>query len=174
MGIVDGETEVRADDRDSAIEALHNAHYTPLVRLVTLMVGDLHLAEEIVQDGFLKVYAGWHRIRDPDRRISYLRSAVLNGARNRLARTRVADRFVPFWSPPEDTTAARVLATDRERALVAELRKLPRRQRECVALRFYLDLYESEIAETLGISPGSVKTHTHRALQTLAERVEQP
>jgi RNA polymerase sigma factor (sigma-70 family) len=56
--------------------------------------------------------------------------------------------------------------------MIALLRSLPDRQRECLALRYYLDLPEAEIAATLGISVGSVKTHTHRGLAALATRLE--
>ncbi len=65
-----------------------------------------------------------------------------------------------------------VLATDRQRRLLAELARLPTRQRECLVLRFYLELSEAESAQALGISPGSVKTHAHRGLQALASRLE--
>jgi len=61
---------------------------------------------------------------------------------------------------------------DEHRAVVAALRTLPVRQRECVVLRFYQDCTETEIAQTLGISPGSVKTHLHRAMRTLSDRLE--
>jgi RNA polymerase sigma factor (sigma-70 family) len=55
--------------------------------------------------------------------------------------------------------------------MLTALRSLPTRQREVLALRFYLDLSEAEIAAALGISPGSVKTHAHRGLAALAHRV---
>jgi RNA polymerase sigma factor (sigma-70 family) len=58
------------------------------------------------------------------------------------------------------------------REVLAALRALPDRQRECLALRYYLDLSESEIAATLGISAGSVKTHTHRGIAALERALE--
>ena len=58
--------------------------------------------------------------------------------------------------------------------MITVLRSLPRRQAECLVLRFYLDLSEAETASTLGISPGSVKTHVHRGLAALATRLGDP
>jgi RNA polymerase sigma factor (sigma-70 family) len=60
----------------------------------------------------------------------------------------------------------------RRREVVALLTALPERQRECLVLRYYLGLSEAEIAATLGISTGSVKTHTHRGVAQLASRLE--
>jgi RNA polymerase sigma factor (sigma-70 family) len=67
---------------------------------------------------------------------------------------------------------AGAMASDETRQVLAALRTLPDRQREVLALRYYLDLSEAEIAVTLGISPGSVKTHAHRGLAALTDRLE--
>ncbi len=64
-----------------------------------------------------------------------------------------------------------VLLDDQQEVLEA-MRSLPRRQRECLVLRYYLDLSESEIASTLGISNGSVKSHASRGLAALAKHLE--
>lgn len=74
----------------------------------------------------------------------------------------------PGSSPevPED----RLLLDEEQIALLAEVRGLSPRQRDCILLRFYLELSEREIAETLHISPNSVKTHCRRALASLRER----
>jgi RNA polymerase sigma factor (sigma-70 family) len=64
------------------------------------------------------------------------------------------------------------LVADDQRAVLGALRALPDRQRDVLVLRFYLDLSESEIAETLGIAPGTVKTHTRRGLDALTEQLE--
>ena len=153
------------------LRELYRRHRNELVRLAALLVGDE--AEEIVQDAFVKAHAGWPRRRDPARSLSYLRSTVLNGARSRLRRRALAAR-IP-WGPERNAVSAEDLALVRDEHLrvVSALRRLPRRQRECVTLRYYLDLPESEIASALGISPGSVKTHLHRAVATLACRLEE-
>jgi RNA polymerase sigma factor (sigma-70 family) len=70
----------------------------------------------------------------------------------------------------EDEPSAEEQATGREsrREVVAALRGLPKRQRDCVALRYYLELPVPEIAETLGLSVNSVKTHLQRGLRSMA------
>ena len=64
------------------------------------------------------------------------------------------------------------MTLDEQRRVLAALRSLPDRQRDVLTLRYYLDLSEAEIAQTLGITPGSVKTHAHRGIAALAERLE--
>ena len=75
-------------------------------------------------------------------------------------------------SDPVDGPEAGAVAADETRRVLAALRELPERQREVLALRYYLDLSEAEIAATLGISAGSVKTHAHRGLAALTDRLE--
>ena len=96
---------------------------------------------------------------------------MLNGARSHLRHRGVERRHLRAVAAPTEAPETRPTTGDDERVLAA-LRSLPRRQREVLALRYYLDLSEAEIADTLGISAGSVKTHAHRGLATLAERLE--
>jgi RNA polymerase sigma-70 factor (sigma-E family) len=157
------------------LAALHQAHYASLVRLATLVVGDVGTAEQLTQDAFVKLQLRWGGLREPDKAPAWLRSAVLNGARSHLRRRRVSDRYAarhvaaPAAVTPESASERRA---EHER-VVAALRRLPRRQREAVALRYYLDLPEAEIATTMGTSTGSVKTHLHRGLAALAEHLRE-
>ena len=143
------------------LAALHRQHYRSLVRLAALL-GDRSMAEEVVQDAFVRVYAAGDRVRDP---LAYLRRAVVNGARSTLRRKRVRESALLTIArdiePPDDRTD-----------VISALRALPARQRECLVLRYYADLSEREIAEALGVSPGSVKTHTHRGLAALEKSWE--
>ncbi len=173
---LDGDDGVRAVDADvgaDALAVLHRDHYTSLVRLATLVVGDVGLAEQVTQDAFVKLQLRWGGLRRLDRAPAYLRSAVLNAARSHLRHRKVSDRHdarrtvAPAIATPE---AAALGRAEHER-VVAALRLLPERQREAVALRFYLDLREVEIAAAMGVSAGSVKTHLHRALATLARHL---
>ncbi|MCU1449586.1 MAG: SigE family polymerase sigma factor [Acidimicrobiales bacterium] len=151
---------------------LYESQRTSLVRLASLLLHDVHDAEEVVQDAFVKAYVRWGRLREPDRALAYLRSAVLNGARSRLRHLRVVERTAPD-SPPLGVSAdANLLVREEHERVIDALRSLPARQRECLALRYYLELSEAEIASTLGISQGSVKTHVHRGLASLAGRLE--
>ena len=164
--------EVTLVDRDEALRDLYQDHYRSLVRLAALLVDDRESAEDVVQDAFVKAYRSWERMRDPAAAPAYLRSIVLNTARSGLRRRLVAARNRPSPAPdaaPADEPA--LLSEDRREVLEA-LRSLPRRQRECLTLRYYLDCSEAEIAETLGISKGSVKSHASRGLAALAGRLE--
>jgi RNA polymerase sigma-70 factor (sigma-E family) len=143
-----------------------------LVRLASLMLHDDADAEEVTQDAFVKAYLAWDRIKDPDKALAYLRSAVLNGARSRLRHLKVVGRTESSQPGRHESAEAGALAADDHRRVIAALRSLPGRQRECLALRYYADLPEAEIAATLGISTGSVKTHIHRGLAALSSRLE--
>jgi len=152
-------------------EIFHH-HYRRLVGLAGLMVDDRESAEEVVQEAFESLYRSWGRLRDPQAAVAYLNRSVVNGSRSRL-RKRMTERA---YDIPDAGTApsAESLGLDRNERdeLVEALRALPRRQREVMVLRYYLDLSEDQIAEWLGISNGSVKRHAFRATQTLQKRME--
>jgi RNA polymerase sigma-70 factor (sigma-E family) len=156
-----------------ALAVLHQQHYTALVRLATLVVGDVGVAEQLTQDAFVRLQLRWGGLRQVDKAPAYLRSAVLNGARSHLRRRKVRDRHddrrtaEPATVTPESAALGRA---EHER-VVAALRRLPERQREAVALRYYLDLPGAEIAAAMGVSAGSVKTHLHRGLASLAAQL---
>jgi RNA polymerase sigma-70 factor (sigma-E family) len=158
----------------SDLDQLYREHYRSLVRLASILVDDVTTCEELVQDAFVAVLrrsGGWG---DPERAPAYLRSAVLNAARSHLRKQQVRRRWLrsvdaPANSPPAD--GATLVHAETE-VMLAALRRLPDRQRDVLILRFYLDLSEAEIARTLGISTGSVKTHAHRGLAALAHRID--
>jgi RNA polymerase sigma-70 factor (sigma-E family) len=161
--------------RHSAVastEALFRARYSEMVGLAGLLLGDRGAAEEVVQDAFAKFHLSRHRITDPDREVAYLRSIVCNLARGRLRRRSVERRLRP--APRLEVVPAPdvALARHRQETVAAGLASLPRRQRECVVLRYWLDLSERDIAATLGIAAGSVKSHLHRGLAALEGRLE--
>jgi RNA polymerase sigma-70 factor (sigma-E family) len=137
-----------------------------------MLLHDPSDAEEVVQDAFVQTHLAWGRLRESDKALPYLRSAVLNGARSRLRHQKVVARFDPGPPSPGASPEAAVMAGDDRRQLMTALRSLPDRQRECLVLRYYLDLSEAEIAAVLGISAGSVKTHAHRGLAALSARLE--
>jgi RNA polymerase sigma-70 factor (sigma-E family) len=156
-----------------ALADAHREHYRSLVRLASLLVDDLPTCEEIVQDAFVAMFRSPDRIHDQDKLLPYLRSAVLNGARSYLRRRVVRNRERPLRAVDDVASAetGAILADD-QRAMLLALRSLPDRQRDVLVLRFYAGSSESEIAATLGISPGTVKTHMRRGLDALARLVE--
>src|SRR5215469_8955817 len=154
-------------DRDAAITALYGTHYRPLVRLATLLVHDVATAEEVVQDSFVALHAGLHRLRDSEKTLSYLRTAVVNKSRSVLRHRVVVDRNAPKPSPDMPSAEHGALALLERSSVVKALHSLPHRQREVVVLRFYADLSEAQIADIMGITRGAVKSHTSRAMAAL-------
>ena len=168
-------TAVRSEVGPTATLAdMHREHYRSLVKLASLLIDDRAMCEEVVQDAFVAVFRSSARLRDESRLPAYLRSAVLNGARSQLRKRQVRTRLRSVDAPVADVASAETgaLIADDKRALLAALRSLPDRQRDVLVLRFYLDLSESEIATTLGIGAGTVKTHTRRGLDALARELE--
>ena len=149
---------------DEALELLYAAHFRQLVRLGVLLVHDVGTAEEIVQDCFLAVHAKWNRLHDPDKALAYLRQSVVNRSRSHLRHLSVVRRHADREAPLDPTEGADRAAHDHARraTVLDALRRLPRRQREVLALRYYLDLSEAEIADLLGTSRGAVNPHASR------------
>ena len=161
-----------ATNADAAITELYGAHYRSLVRLATLLLHDISTAEEVVQDSFVALHAGLHRLRDSEKTLSYLRAAVVNRSRSVLRHRVVVDRNAPKPAPDMPSAEHGALALIERSSVVAALRSLPDRQREVVVLRFYGDLSEAQIAAAMGITRGAVKSHTSRAMASLRSVLE--
>jgi RNA polymerase sigma-70 factor (sigma-E family) len=157
---------------DTAVGEMYAAHYRSLVRLSVLLVRDVETAEEVVQDAFVAMHGRWRRLREPDKALAYLRQCVVNRSRSVLRHRGVRARHVP--APPLEGPGsdADVMAAERRTHVLDALRELPERQREVLVLRYYLDLTEARIAETLGISRGAVKSHASRGAARLRELLE--
>lgn len=158
---------------DDAITALFAREYARLVRAAVLLVGDLETAEDVVQDAFVAVHRRWPDLADPERVGGYLHRAVVNGSRSVLRHRTVVDRHAGKLAEGGTAVDAAdaVLARTTRAAVLEALAALPRRQREVLVLRHYLDLSEAEIAHTLRISTGSVKTHASRGAAALRTRL---
>jgi RNA polymerase sigma-70 factor (sigma-E family) len=162
--------EVTTIDADTALEQLYAAHYTGLVRMAVLLLRDQGLAEDVVQDSFVAMHGRWERI-DPAKAPAYLRQTVVNRSRSALRHRGVVERHRPEPLPDGAPADASVLQTERRTAVFDALADLPTRQREVLVLRHYLDLSEADIAATLGISRGAVKSHASRAAAALRARL---
>ena len=158
--------------RDEAITGLFSAYHRQLVGFAMLLVDDLATAEDVVQDAFLSLHRRWSWLRDPQAAYEYLRTAVVNGSRSQLRRRRVRAERGPDPDPAPPSPEATVADKAEQAAVRAGLETLPRRQREVLVLRYYLDQSEAEIARTLSISVGSVKQHASRGLAALTARLE--
>ncbi|WP_375480111.1 RNA polymerase sigma factor [uncultured Jatrophihabitans sp.] len=149
---------------------LYQLHWRYLVRLATLLVDDVASAEDVVQDAFLALHKRAGALREPDAALAYLRTSVLNLSRSVLRRRRVARKHLTVAEPEAGPSADHdVLLRDEHRAALQAVRTLPRHQREVLVLRYWSGLSEREIADTLGISTGSVKSAASRGLAALAK-----
>lgn len=154
------------------VAALFDAEAASLTRLARFYVDDKTAAEDLVQEAFIRFARHHGRLRDPDRAAAYLRSIVINLARDHNRRGFVSWRHRPP-AQPDAPSAAETAEERAERAAVVEaLRALPRRQRDCVTLRYYYDMPVAEIAATLGLSVNTVKTHLQRGLDALGATLE--
>lgn len=154
-------------DADEAVSQLYGAHYTRLVRLGWLLLRDQGAAEEVVQDCFVAMHGRWGRLRDANKAAAYLRTSVVNRCRSVQRRRAVAARHEPDRVASVPSAEETALHHDQGSRLLAALDGLPRRQREVLVLRYYLDLSEAEIADALRISRGAVKSHSSRGLAAL-------
>ena len=158
MGTVTGGGDVLTFDEYAAVA------WPSLYRYAYLLTGNHADAEDIAQQTLLKAYRSWSRIQSVDSPAAYLRRMLTN--------TYISDRRpkarrleVLTDAPPERGQAPG--ASDEHLALWPHVNSLPPRQRAVIVLRYYEDLTEQEIADTLGCSPGNVKSTAHRALKSL-------
>jgi len=158
---------------DRAVTELYSEHYRALVRLAAMLVRDTQTAEEVVQDAFVAMHGGWQRLRDNDKALAYLRQAVVNRSRSVLRHRAVIDKNMQKAPPDMPSAEHGALVLLERHAVVAALRALPDRQREAIVLRYYADLSEAEIAASMGISRGAVKSHTFRGMTALRAALEQ-
>ena len=140
-------------------ESLYEQRFGSMVRLAYTLVDTTEQAEEVVQDSFAAVYQRFHRLDNPE---AYLRVTVLNGCR-RVLRRRMLSRRQPVPPSEEGQLGAS--------HVVDAIRRLPHRQRSMVVLRYDLQLTDREIADTLGIPVGTVKSTIHRALAALRKEL---
>lgn len=159
-------------DATQAVTEIYSTHYRSLVRLAVLLVRDVATAEEVVQDSFVAMHGAWRRLRDSDKALSYLRQSVVNRSRSVLRHRVVVDRNAPKPAPDMPSAEQGALSLLERSAVIAALRTLPPRQREALVLKFYADLSEAQIAASMGISQGAVKSHTARGMASMRAVLE--
>ncbi len=155
------------------VPGLYRTQWLPMVRLAVLLVGDTLVAEDVVQEAFLGLYRNQHRLHEPRAAVAYVRASVVNLARSAVRRRVVARRQLRAapaeWAPGADDG---VLLAEEHRQVLAALRTLPDRQREVLVLRYWSNVSEAEIAQLLGISPGTVKSTASRGVDALRRATE--
>jgi RNA polymerase sigma factor (sigma-70 family) len=130
-----------------------------------------------VQDAFCGLYRRWRTLSDPGKALTYVRSSVLNGARSALrrrARSRGAAGPDGAQGLLAESAEAAALLSEEHRQVLDGIRALPDRQRTTLVLRYYLDLSEEEIATVMGVSRGTVKSTSARALTALGRILGEP
>jgi RNA polymerase sigma-70 factor (sigma-E family) len=159
-------------DVDRLVTTLFRQEGASLVRLARLFVDDRNAAEDLVQEAFIRLARAAHRIADPAKAPAYLRSIVLNLARDSNRRGLVSMRHhLPFDDRVASVEDEITLREDQQRMIDA-LRALPHRQRQCLVLRYYDELGIDDIADAVGCSRNSVKTHLKRGLAALQHRLD--
>jgi RNA polymerase sigma factor (sigma-70 family) len=152
--------ESDVDRSSDAVRLLFVERRLPMTRLAYVLTRDLEVADEIVQDSFVKVHENWDHVRNPS---AYLRTAVVNGCHSYHRRLRIER------SAPVDRARVTELAVDELGDAVA---RLPFKLRVTLALRYFCDLSDREIAAILDIRPATVRTRIHRGLVELRKEIQ--
>ena len=149
-----------------AFRAYVVARSAGLLRTAYLLTGNRADAEDLLQTTLAKTYLSWDRIRDREAVDGYVRRVMVNTQTSFWRRRRPEALYdEPPDVPGRDSTAD----ADLHDALWTALSRLPRKQRAAVVLRYYEDLPEAEVAAVLGVSVGTVKSTTSRALARLRD-----
>ncbi|GGS85684.1 RNA polymerase sigma factor [Streptomyces chromofuscus] len=152
----------------------YRTHYRSLLGLAALLLDDTASCEDVVQEAFIRVHSARKRVRDPEKTLAYLRQTVVNLSRSALRRRILGLKLLS--KPMPDMASAEEGAYDQlERdSLIKAMKGLQRRQREVLVLRYFADMTEAQVAETLGISLGSVKAYGSRGIAALRLAMEAP
>lgn len=148
----------------AGFDALFDECFEPMKRLAFLLGADD--PENIAQEAFVRLHGNWARLVERDKALPYLRKIVVNLSKARLRHLRVVRRAPR--EPNRDAASAETVALA-NRAMLDALATLTRRQRQVVVLRYWLDLDQQSIAETLGIAVGTVKATTNHAMAALRD-----
>ncbi|WP_330174454.1 SigE family RNA polymerase sigma factor [Streptomyces sp. NBC_01498] len=173
-----------SDRREGADEAMaagttvdhltetYRQHYRSLLGLAALLLDDTASCEDVVQEAFIRVHSARNRVREPEKTLAYLRQTVVNLSRSALRRRILGLKLLS--KPMPDMASAEEGAYDllERDALIKAMRGLQRRQREVLVLRYFADMTESQVSETLGISLGSVKAYGSRGIAALRIAME--
>lgn len=152
--------------RDAEFAAYMAARQPGLLRTAYLLTGDAHTAEDLVQTAFAKLYLSWDKVNRRDSLDGYVRRILVN-EHNSLWRRPWKRRESPTGELPEQAAPQ---PRGRDTDLWDVVQSLPRKQRAAVVLRYYEELSEAETAEVLGVSVGTVKSQTSRALAAMRAR----
>lgn len=153
-------------EEEARFQEFVRARWSHLVRTAYLLTGDVHLAEDLTQTALAKACRSWRRVSRSDNPEAYVRRMLVNCNNDRFRKHRVAEALTA--APPERAGSDEAVSWADERgALLAALAGLPPKQRAVVVLRYWEDLSEAEVAQTLGCSAGTVKSQASKGLAKL-------
>lgn len=151
---------------DASFAAFVRANSSTLFRTAYLLTGDSGRAEDLVQDTLTRLYPKWALVEAADNQVAYVRRALTNGFLSE--RRRPASRDIPLWELPDRAAAADVARDVVDRHLLWSLvGELPERQRAAIVLRYFHDLPDDEIAESLGCRAATVRSLLSRAVAAM-------
>jgi RNA polymerase sigma-70 factor (ECF subfamily) len=150
------------------VREVYEASYRRLVAQAYAVAGDRVEAEDAVQEAFARAVAAGDRFRRVDNPEAWLRTVALNVLRRRWRRAQMFRALSPRLATPADVPGI----SEDHVAVIAALRGLPFQQRETVALFYLGDLSVQEIADTLGVADGTVKSRLNRGRTALAELLQ--
>ncbi len=161
-------------DADALVARMFTEQGASLVRLARVFCDDRDAAEDLVQEAFIRLHRSADSIRDLGRAPAFLRSIVINLARDHNRRGLMSLRHRASAAAPAAPTEPdeRAVRDEEVDEVLEALRTLPGRQRACLVLHYYEELSIAEVADTLRISTNSVKTHCRRGLAALETRLE--
>lgn len=158
-------------DTTASFEDYVQARRDALLRMACLITGSRNDAEDLLQTALAKTYLAWDRIEDKRVADAYLRRVMVN-TNTSWWRRRKADEYPTETLPERAVDRDAIADRDLSDAIWTAMAQLSRRQRTVLVLRFYEDLSTAEIAETLGISQGTVKSTTSRALERIRDHLD--
>ncbi|MFD3586318.1 SigE family RNA polymerase sigma factor [Streptomyces sp. NPDC058683] len=172
----------RENARNEEFQSFMTGRWPRLMRTAYLLTGEQHAAEDLVQSTLERVFVAWRKVGSADDPEAYVRRVMMNAHARRHRR-----KLKEFLAPKDDSglvrevpdTGDRIAQADDRSALLKALAQLPARQREAVVLRYWEDLTETQAAEAMGCSVGTVKSNAAkgiaklRAIPGLAEMVTQ-
>jgi len=161
---------VEVDDRIAVVDTrtpadfatLYHGEYDRLVRMAYLILGSREVAEEIVQDAFVRLHGRFTKVEAPR---AYLRTSVVNGCHD-------VHRRLQRYRRREPALMVRDEVVDSPDELADALARLTARQRAALVLRYYEGLQEAEIAQALGVKVGTVKSLLHRGIEQLRNELQ--
>ena len=163
---LDVEADRKLQEQRSAREQLYLRHSPAALRLAFLITGDRTLADDLVQDAFVRLFGRLLHLRNPDAFEAYLRQTVLNLCRMQFRRQRVERTYLRREEQSLREEGSGPDLNVRE-DLWRALQRLPERQRAAIVLHYYEDLSEQQASEVLRCRPGTYRSLVSRGLAQL-------